>query len=53
MRVEASQPEFAKRVDVGHAATPASGTAALHLALLLVGVERGNRARGHNRERPR
>jgi len=40
--VDAFEAEFAERVGVGHAVALSSGTAALHLALLLVGVGRGD-----------
>ena len=40
--VDALEREVAALVQVGHAAALASGTAALHLALKLVGVERGD-----------
>jgi dTDP-4-amino-4,6-dideoxygalactose transaminase len=36
--VDAFEHEFAERIGVGHAVALSSGTAALHLALLLVGV---------------
>ncbi len=42
-QVDAFEREFAEAVDVGHAAALASGTAGLHLALAIVGVERGDR----------
>ena len=40
--VDAFEAEFAARVDVAHAVALSSGTAALHLALLLVGVGAGD-----------
>jgi pyridoxal phosphate-dependent aminotransferase EpsN len=40
--VDAFEEEFASLVKVGHAAALSSGTAALHLALILLGVERGD-----------
>lgn len=40
--VDAFEAELAERIGVGHAAALASGTAALHLALLLVGVAPGD-----------
>jgi len=40
--VNAFEAEFAQRVGVAHAAALSSGTAALHLALLLVGVQPGD-----------
>lgn len=40
--VEAFEREFARFVDAPHAAAVSSGTAALHLALLAVGVRPGN-----------
>ena len=40
--VDAFEEEFAARVGVGHAVALSSGTAALHLALLLVGVGAGD-----------
>src|SRR5690606_35980949 len=40
--VDAFEREFAALVGSGHAAALSSGTAALHLALLLVGVGRGD-----------
>ena len=40
--VDAFEREFAERIDVGHAVALSSGTAALHLALLLVGVGPGD-----------
>src|SRR5664280_1247582 len=40
--VDAFEREFAARVDMSHAAALSSGTAALHLALMLVGVEAGD-----------
>jgi dTDP-4-amino-4,6-dideoxygalactose transaminase len=40
--VDAFEREFAERIDIGHAVALSSGTAALHLALLLVGVGPGD-----------
>jgi pyridoxal phosphate-dependent aminotransferase EpsN len=40
--VDGFERELSKRVGVAHAAALSSGTAALHLALLLLGVERGD-----------
>ena len=40
--VDAFEAEFAERVGAGHAVALSSGTAALHLALLLVGVGPGD-----------
>ncbi len=40
--VDAFEKEVAERVGVGHAAALSSGTAALHLALILLGVGRGD-----------
>ena len=40
--VDAFEVEFARRVEVAHAVALSSGTAALHLALLLVGVAPGD-----------
>jgi len=40
--VDAFEREFCERVGAGHAAALSSGTAALHLALLLAGVGRGD-----------
>ena len=40
--VDAFEREFAAAVGVPHAAALSSGTAALHLAMMLVGVERGD-----------
>lgn len=40
--VDAFEEEFADYVGVGHAAALSSGTAALHLALVLLGVGRGD-----------
>jgi pyridoxal phosphate-dependent aminotransferase EpsN len=40
--VDAFEREFAARVDVPHATALSSGTAALHLAIKLLGVERGD-----------
>jgi dTDP-4-amino-4,6-dideoxygalactose transaminase len=37
--VDAFEQEFADRIGIGHAVALSSGTAALHLALLLIGVE--------------
>jgi pyridoxal phosphate-dependent aminotransferase EpsN len=42
-QVDTFEIEFAAAVEVGHAAAVASGTAALHLALRLLGVEPGDR----------
>ena len=44
--VDAFERELAERIGVGHAVALSSGTAALHLALLLAGVERGRRGTG-------
>lgn len=41
--VNAFEAEFAQKVGVSHAAAISSGTAALHLALQIVGVGRGDR----------
>ncbi len=41
--VDAFERQFAARVGVGHAAALSSGTAALHLALILLGVGAGDR----------
>ena len=41
-QVDAFEREFAALTDRAHAAALSSGTAALHLALRLVGVERGD-----------
>jgi dTDP-4-amino-4,6-dideoxygalactose transaminase len=41
-QVDAFEREFAERLSCGHAAALSSGTAALHLALVLLGVERGD-----------
>jgi dTDP-4-amino-4,6-dideoxygalactose transaminase len=41
--VDAFERELANRVEVSHAAAVSSGTAALHLALILLGVETGDR----------
>lgn len=41
--VDAFEREVAERVGVGHAAAVSSGTAALHLAMILLGVGRGDR----------
>jgi len=41
--VDAFEAELAAKVGVGHAAAVSSGTAAIHLALVLLGVERGDR----------
>ncbi len=41
--VDAFERELAAYVGIGHAAAVVSGTAALHLALRLVGVQRGDR----------
>jgi dTDP-4-amino-4,6-dideoxygalactose transaminase len=40
--VDAFEAEFAERIGIGHAVALSSGTAALHLALLLVGVSPGD-----------
>jgi len=40
--VDAFEREMAERIGVGHAVALSSGTAALHLALLLAGVDRGD-----------
>ena len=40
--VDAFEKEFAELVGVDHAAALSSGTAALHLALILVGVQPGD-----------
>ena len=40
--VDAFEAEFAARIGVGHAVALSSGTAALHLALLLLGVGPGD-----------
>ena len=40
--IDAFEREMAERTGVGHAVALSSGTAALHLALLLAGVERGD-----------
>jgi dTDP-4-amino-4,6-dideoxygalactose transaminase len=40
--VDAFERELAERVGVPHAAALSSGTAAIHLALILLGVERGD-----------
>jgi dTDP-4-amino-4,6-dideoxygalactose transaminase len=37
--VDAFEQEFAERIGIGHAVALSSGTAALHLALLLIGVQ--------------
>ncbi|MDH4067294.1 MAG: aminotransferase class I/II-fold pyridoxal phosphate-dependent enzyme, partial [Acidobacteriota bacterium] len=42
-QVDAFESEFAAAVQVGHAAALASGTAALHLGLRLLGIEAGDR----------
>lgn len=42
-QVDAFEQEFADRVGASHAVALSSGTAALHLALLLLGVGRGDR----------
>ena len=42
-QVDAFEEEFAQAVEVDHATALASGTAALHLSLLLLGIERGDR----------
>jgi dTDP-4-amino-4,6-dideoxygalactose transaminase len=40
--VDAFELEFAERIGIGHAVALSSGTAALHLALLLIGVGAGD-----------
>ena len=40
--IDAFEREIAERIGVGHAVALSSGTAALHLALMLAGVERGD-----------
>jgi dTDP-4-amino-4,6-dideoxygalactose transaminase len=40
--VDAFEAEFAERIGIGHAVALSSGTAGLHLALLLVGVSPGD-----------
>jgi len=40
--VDAFEREFARVIDIPHAAALSSGTAALHLAMKLLGVERGD-----------
>ncbi len=40
--VDAFEREFSRKLGVGHAAALSSGTAALHLAMKLVGVRRGD-----------
>lgn len=40
--VDAFEREISERVGVNHAAAVSSGTAAIHLALILLGVERGD-----------
>ena len=40
--IDAFEREVAEQAGVGHAVALSSGTAALHLALLLAGVERGD-----------
>jgi dTDP-4-amino-4,6-dideoxygalactose transaminase len=40
--VDAFERELAERLGIGHAAAVSSGTAAIHLALLLLGVQRGD-----------
>ena len=40
--VDAFEAEFAERVGVGHAVALSSGTAALHLSLLMLGVGPGD-----------
>lgn len=40
--VDAFEKEFARHIGVGHAAALSSGTAAIHLALKLLGLERGD-----------
>ena len=41
-QVDALEEEFCKKISVKHATALASGTAALHLALLMLGVKRGD-----------
>lgn len=41
--VDAFERELAEKVGVGHAAALSSGTAAIHLALILLGVKEGDR----------
>jgi dTDP-4-amino-4,6-dideoxygalactose transaminase len=41
-QVDAFEQEICQKVGVGHAAALTSGTAALHLALLMLGVEKGD-----------
>jgi dTDP-4-amino-4,6-dideoxygalactose transaminase/CBS domain-containing protein len=41
--VDAFEREVAAKVEVGHAAALSSGTAAIHLALILLGISRGDR----------
>ncbi|MGW8322868.1 MAG: DegT/DnrJ/EryC1/StrS family aminotransferase [Thermodesulfobacteriota bacterium] len=41
-QLEAFEEEFCKKVGVGHALAVVSGTAAIHLAVRLLGVERGD-----------
>lgn len=41
--VDAFERELAEKIDVRHAAAVSSGTAAIHLALILLGVSRGDR----------
>ena len=41
-QVEAFEREFAKKVDVPYAVALASGTSALHLALIILGIEPGD-----------
>jgi len=40
--VDAFEKELAQKVSIGHAAALSSGTAAIHLALVLLGVQRGD-----------
>src|ERR1043166_795149 len=40
--VDAFEKEFARAIGVGHAAALSSGTAAIHLALKLIGIEPGD-----------
>jgi dTDP-4-amino-4,6-dideoxygalactose transaminase len=41
-QVDAFEQEVCKKIKVGHAAALASGTAALHLALVMLGIEKGD-----------
>ena len=41
-QLEAFEEEFCEKIGVGHALAVASGTAAIHLAVRLLGVERGD-----------